>query len=125
MREERRGKREEGRKNWEHLKFVKKTVVGWRSLCGASDVSLPIRSLGSETLPLPIYDVEMLPKNFSYISLSNLYSDIPTGVQIPVSPRKSCPIGLFSISVGFNRLLLLARYLSPWRIVPIPPKPRC
>jgi hypothetical protein len=28
MREERRGKREEGRKNWEHLKFVKKTVVG-------------------------------------------------------------------------------------------------
>ncbi|MEY3868154.1 MAG: hypothetical protein RLZZ338_2045 [Cyanobacteriota bacterium] len=44
--------------NPEHLKEAKKTVVGWRSLWGASDVSLCIRTLGSETLPLPIYQHE-------------------------------------------------------------------
>jgi len=44
--------------NPEHLNLAKKTVVGWPSLCGASNVSLPIRALGSETLPLPIYQNE-------------------------------------------------------------------
>jgi len=50
--------------NWEHLIFAKKPVVGWRSLCGASDISLPRNLIGSETLPLPIYVIEMLPDNF-------------------------------------------------------------
>jgi len=43
----------------EHLKEAKKTVVGWRSLCGASERLAPGGiGLGSETLPLLIYENE-------------------------------------------------------------------
>jgi hypothetical protein len=37
---------------WEHLKEAKKTVVGWRSLCGASNVSLRAGSNRERDAPL-------------------------------------------------------------------------
>ncbi|MEY3870117.1 MAG: hypothetical protein RLZZ338_4008 [Cyanobacteriota bacterium] len=65
-----------------HRDFTKKTVVGWRSLCGASDVSLPrflptVREVcvSEPTTYLPKLDAPLFIFFLLILSLMCIYPD--------------------------------------------------
>jgi hypothetical protein len=94
----------------------KKTVVVWRSLCGASSVSLPRDLIGSETLPLPSYKNEMIPLGLP-IAQPNLHK-MASFFPLP-SSFFLLPSSLFLLPSSFF-LLPSSLFLLPSSFFPLP-----